>query len=93
MPLLLRFRVSGHSMKPLLSSGNKIIVSSLPYIFGKPKVGDVIAFCNDGKFIVKRIKEIKNGSLRVQGDNKQDSKDFGWIKNAEILGKMIYSYA
>lgn len=88
--ILFRFKISGHSMMPLLKPGQEIIVSSLPYLFSNPKQGNVIAFKSGNKFIVKRIKKITGHKLLVTGDNKSDSKDYGWINKKDIIGKMIY---
>lgn len=90
MPLLLRFKVSGHSMEPTLKEGQEILVSSLPYLFTGPKVGQIIAFKQGDKFIVKRIKKVIGDRLWVLGDNKNDSTDFGWIERKRIIGKVIY---
>ena len=94
MTLLQKFRVSGHSMIPTLKPGREILVSSLPYLFFRPKVGDIIAFSlarrDFSNFIVKRIKEVAGDKFLVQGDNKDDSKDFGWVEKKRIVGKVIY---
>jgi phage repressor protein C with HTH and peptisase S24 domain len=93
MPFLLRFKVSGHSMEPFIPEDAQIIVSSIPYIFRSPKIGDVVAFKYEGKNIVKRILKIKEGMILTRGDNRGDSKEFGWIDKKMVLGMMIYKYA
>lgn len=82
-------KVSGHSMVPFLYPNDKILVSSIPYFFTKPKINDVIVFLHNKKRIVKRIKEINNKKLIVMGDNQIDSRDFGLIDKDRILGKLI----
>lgn len=82
-------RISGHSMMPLFMSGDKVIVSRLPYFFAKPKINDVIVFNVNGKKIIKRIKKIDEDRVLTIGDNKGDSREFGWIENKKILGKVI----
>jgi signal peptidase I len=93
MSFLLRFKVSGHSMLPTLKPGQQILVSSLPYSFSRVKVGDLIAFKGVDKFIVKRVREVMGDRLQVIGDNKKDSKDYGWIQRQRVIGKVIYIYA
>lgn len=93
MSLLLRFKVSGHSMLPTLKPNQEIIVSSLPYIFSSPKAKDLIAFKHDNKNIIKRINSIKEKKYLVKGDNENDSKEYGWISKKDIIGKVIYVYA
>ena len=77
-------------MEPTLKPGQEILVSSLPYLFQKPKTGDVVAFEDKDLFVVKRIKDIKDGKYLVKGDNQKDSREFGWIERKRILGKVIY---
>lgn len=87
--ILAKFKVSGHSMIPKLKPGQQILVSSLPYLFSKPKVGDIIAFKDGKKSIIKRIKNIKKNKYLVKGDNEGDSKNYGWIDRKEIVGKLV----
>lgn len=89
MLLLNRFKISGHSMEPNLKFGDEVLVSGVPYLFKEPAIGEVVVFKSSGKFILKRIKERKGESFLVKGDNATDSKEFGWIKRSEILGKVI----
>jgi len=90
MVFLQKFKVIGHSMEPSITAGQEILVSSLPYFFSKPKSGQIIAFKDGEKFIVKRVKQITGGKVLVKGDNGKDSRDFGWIDKKRILGKVIY---
>jgi signal peptidase I len=90
MTLLLRFKISGHSMMPLLRPGQEILVSSIPYWFKDPKAGQIIAFKDGNKFIVKRVLKVEDGKFQVSGDNKKDSKEYGWIEIDKIIGKVIY---
>ena len=79
-------------MEPTLSEGDVVLISSLPYIFKNPKVGDVIILKRQ-KYIIKRIIKEDRGKFFVEGDNKKestDSKNFGWISRKEILGKVIF---
>lgn len=77
-------------MMPVLKPGQEILVSSLPFLFRNPNEKDIVAFKVGGKFVVKRVKKVKGNRLQVVGDNKLDSKDFGWIERSEIIGKVIY---
>ena len=50
--------ISGPSMEPTLYHGERVIVMKLPYIFGKPKLNDVVAFPyreNPSQLFVKRV--------------------------------------
>ena len=89
------FRVSGHSMEPLFKAGQTLLVSSLPYFFNEPKVGDVIVIKDprDGKALLKRITKKEKNKFFIAGDNPQsstDSRTFGPITNDLIGGKVLY---
>ena len=91
--LLSRFTIVGHSMEPALLAGDSVLVSSVPFLFVKPKMGDIIAFKKEGKIFIKRIIKKDEKKYFVKGDNKKDSLDsrrFGWVERKEIVGKVIY---
>jgi len=92
--LLSYFVIVGHSMEPSFKNGSFALVSSIPYLFIKPKVGDIIAFKKEDKIFIKRIAKINppaGGGKKyfVKGDNNKDSLETGWINKKEILGKVI----
>lgn len=94
--LLARFLIVGHSMEPTLKAGYTVLVSSIPFLFSKPKVGDVIAFKTNRKIYIKRIAKVNPSAdgekYFVKGDNNTDSLDsqkIGWIDRGEIVGKVI----
>lgn len=96
MLLLSRFRVVGHSMEPTILSDHVVLVSSLPFLFFLPRVGDLV-MCKAGlsdKIFVKRITKQKGGKYFLEGDNAHDSIDsrqLGWIQKEQILGKVVFS--
>lgn len=89
MIFFMLFRVSGHSMEPTFKPGQILLVSSIPYFFTEPKVGDVVVIKDprDKKPLLKRITKIeiatpRQGGARndkriyfVSGDNPKDSMD------------------
>ncbi len=77
-------------MLPTLKPNQEILVSSIPYLLSKPKIADLVAFKSGREYIVKRIKYSKQGEYKVEGDNKKDSKNYGWIPKKSIIGKVIY---
>lgn len=92
MLLLSRFIISGHSMEPTIHNGQTVLVSSMPYLFSKPKSGDIVAFKKEEKIFIKRIARIERQKYFITGDNKNDSLDsrnFGWIEKKEIVGEVI----
>lgn len=83
------FKVSGHSMLPKFFPDDIIVVSTLPYFFTSPKVGDVILFKKNGKRFLKRISNIQKERVSVRGDNKNDSLTVGDIQKKDIMGKVV----
>jgi nickel-type superoxide dismutase maturation protease len=85
-------RVVGYSMEPTLKNNQTIFVSSIPFFFVKPSVGNVIAL-SYGRCMIKRIAKINKDKIFVIGDNEKestDSRNFGWISMKNILGKVVY---
>lgn len=75
-------------MMPTIKNGSEILISNIPYLFSKPKIGDIIAFNKEGKILIKRITKIKDNEYFVSGDNASDSIN-GWINKENVLGKLI----
>lgn len=97
MLLLSRFIISGHSMEPNILQGQTVLASSIPYLFSKPKINDIVALRErkSGKVFIKRIVKVDGEKYFVSGDNKKDSmdsKDFGWIERKEIVGRVILNF-
>ncbi len=59
--------------------------------FYKPKLGDVVVAKVEKKLIIKRIQKIEKSKILLKGDNKKDSKEFGWIEKVDIIGRVIFS--
>lgn len=93
MLLLQKYKISGHSMEPILKNKDSILVSGLLYLFKKPKINDIVAFVYKDKVLVKRIVKITNEKYFLAGDNNKDSfdsREFGFVSKNQILGKIIY---
>ncbi len=76
-------------MMPTFNPDDRVLVSSIPYYFLPPKIGDIVIFKYDDKFMVKKIMQIEKDRYFVQGENKSDSLDTGAIRRSDILGKVI----
>ncbi len=95
MLLLTKFRVVGHSMEPVIRNGETILVSNFFYWFKKPKIGDIVAFRDAGKVLIKRITKLNREKYFLEGDNKRDSLDsrkLGLVVKEKIIGKVIYKF-
>ncbi len=91
--LLSLLRIHGHSMQPVISNGQKVLASSLPFLFSKPKINDIVVFKSESKIFVKRIRSVSEDKYFLEGDNKSDSLDsreFGLINRKNILAKVLW---
>ncbi|WP_396654711.1 S26 family signal peptidase [Methanosarcina baikalica] len=81
---LFRFQAPGFSMYPFIRNCDTIIIS--PLSFGRPRLGDVVAFIRPGtgKLVIHRVVENKGGCYLIKGDN--TSEPDGLILNSNILG-------
>lgn len=83
------YRVSGHSMYPLLRDGQEIQVEKA----GRYKVGDIVVATHPIQTdltIVKRVAAIENGRFRLRGESGAESTDkFGLVPPERILGKVL----
>lgn len=86
-------------MEPALLNNSIVFVSSVPFLFLKPKIGNIVAFRQNKKIFIKRIIKINPSAdgekYFLKGDNEIDSLDsrkFGWINKKDIVGKIIWSF-
>lgn len=93
------FKVVGHSMEPLFKEGDRAIINRLAYLFGSPKVGDIVALRNKNlakKILLKKVDKVsRDGNFFVVGLNKGDSLDsqkFGAVSKKDIIGKVLTRY-
>ncbi len=80
-------------MEPSILSGTTLLVSSIPYFFREPKIGDVVVFRVGEKTLVKRIKKKEGREYFLAGDNLNDSLDsrkLGLVRRDDILGKVLW---
>lgn len=76
-------------MIPQFKPSDRVIASSIPYIFSAPKIGDVVIIKNINKLLIKRISKISDGSIFLKGDNNLDSLKIGSVKPKDIKGRVI----
>lgn len=79
-------------MFPALKPGQDVLVWCWFYI---PRVDDLIAIRVNNREMIKRISKFSDQEkmIYVLGDNEKestDSRNFGWIKESEIIGKVIW---
>lgn len=89
-----RFRVNDRSMEPTLAPGDYVIVNRWSYRLHRPLRGDLVVVHDpehSGRFLVKRIADVANGSCFLVGDNAENSRDsrsFGPVPRALIVGRV-----
>ena len=62
-------KVEGLSMYPTLDEGDRLISTSIPYYFNKPKQGDIIIFkspYNDQEAYIKRVIGVEGDNIRIE---------------------------
>lgn len=74
---------------PTLNPNEKVLVSSIPYLFGSPRKGDIVIFKYSGKFMIKKITKIEKDGYLVEGENKNDSLEIPKMNKQAIVGKVI----
>ncbi len=82
---LMRFRVADKSMEPAFREGDYVLANKL--FFGL-KEGDVVVAKREGRFVIKRVKEIRAGRYFLCGDNTGFSSRT-WVGRNDIAGKLL----
>jgi nickel-type superoxide dismutase maturation protease len=91
-----RFRVSGASMAPTLSPGDHILVDLGAYRRTGPRPGEVVVARHPFRTDVRMVKRVAavadDGRCVLAGDNPDESADsrcFGWVPRALVLGRVV----
>ncbi len=76
-------------MLPTLKPGQLVIFTHARNY----KVGDVVLAFQNGREVVKRIKDYSQGQAFLVGDNSEkstDSRVLGWLVDRHIHGKLLF---
>ena len=84
-----RFRVSGHSMEPVLCDGQIVWASTWAYKFTEPRLGDVVVFRDPGQPNTILIKEV----VGEPGQNILVDPQYGGVEKAWYLLENQYFVA
>ncbi|MCA9323751.1 S26 family signal peptidase [Candidatus Saccharibacteria bacterium] len=82
-------RVVGDSMKPSYKHGQVVLVMMTREF----RVGDVVVALQGKREVLKRIVDMKDGNVFLEGDNKTastDSRQHGWLSDRLIMAKVIF---
>ena len=75
------YRISGTSMLPTYKPGDVL----LGWLWFQPRPGQAVIVRTSDRMLVKRIKQIEDGQVWVEGDNPIESTD------SRLLGPMLTS--
>ena len=86
-------RVTEHSLEPDIKDGDFVVISKIPFLFRKPRPGDVVVFQKPPYgLLIKRVEYLTSaGELFVLGNHPTsvDSLQFGPISQQEVVGVVI----
>lgn len=90
-------KVTGKSLWPVYKPGDFVIISKIPLVLNRLKIGDVVVFNHPlHGTMVKRIEKLDTGGrvLWVTGshENSLDSRQFGEIPFDSLKGKVIFHF-
>lgn len=95
-----RFRVTGHSMMPLLLPGEEVLIDPSAYTHRSPEPGDIVVAEHPslpGFRVVKRVVAVlESGDCILIGDNSSestDSRSFGAVPHHKIVGRVTSRFA
>lgn len=78
-------------MHPTLGEGDRLVIRRTE----KVTAGDLVAFTDAGRIVVKRVHRSHGDRLFVIGDNVDnsiDSRHFGLISVQMLRGRVVYRY-
>jgi signal peptidase I len=84
--------VDGCSMEPTLETGDCVLYS----VSKEPEIGDIVIIAPTifhGNYMIKRITDISEDKIFVEGDNKPnsyDSRRFGWLDKDLVVGVVVF---
>lgn len=82
-------KVDGLSMAPAYGHGE--IVLAVRFL-KKPRVGDIVIVRHHRVEIMKRVHQLEDDKVYLLGDNPEestDSRQFGWLPIASIIGVVV----
>lgn len=88
-------RVTGQSLAPEYNEGDFVLIAKIPFLYNQLQNDDVIVFQHPTYGVmIKKIASIgqQGEEIFVIGvhDNSVDSRSFGSIKRADVLGKVVW---
>jgi len=87
-------RVSGNSLYPEFKKGDFALISKIPFLLGRVRPGDVVAFRHvEYGLMIKKVEAISadGDQFTVVGTHpaSTDSRHFGPVKREQMVGKVL----
>ena len=83
-----RFIVYEDSMIPAFRPNDRV----LTFNWISANIGDVIVFKDEYKYLLKRVKEVRDGLIIANADNKGVSTKIFNIKPSQVVGRVLIKY-
>jgi len=80
-------RVAGTSMAPSLLPGDVVAVAARL----RPREGDIVVVRARGMEMVKRVARLRDGEIRLEGDNRTASTDLS-LRSDDVAGVVLLRY-
>jgi nickel-type superoxide dismutase maturation protease len=86
-------------MRPTLEPGDRLLVDTGAFRARPPRPGEIVVVMDPelpGRWLVKRVAQVVDGSVSVFGDAgsaSRDSRQFGPVPQDSIIGRVYRLYA
>ena len=75
-------------MEPMLVEFDRVFTIN----FGKVQKGSVIVFRQNGRYLIKRVKELKGEDIIANSDNKKLAKREYKVRRTDVIGRVFLKY-
>jgi nickel-type superoxide dismutase maturation protease len=90
-----RYRVTGASMRPLLTDNDEVLVDLRAYRRQQPRIGDIVIAQHPTQadlLIIKRVKGVhEEGLYHLQGDNSDPAQNSPSLVPAQLIQGRVTS--
>lgn len=88
-------KVSGESLAPDFREGDFVLIAKIPFLLNRLKADDIVAFRHpEYGVMIKKVAALdpEGDQIYVVGthDHSVDSRRFGPIRRADLVGKVIW---
>jgi signal peptidase I len=89
--------VTGRSMVPTLTPGDRLVVETWTYRHRAPRVGEVVIATDPrapSRELIKRVAAVEDGQVTLRGDSARstDSRRFGAVPVGDVRARAAFRY-